>query len=235
MGLRMAPQIPRSLGFLNLERGPSPPQPKPGALLNPATFDFPIISETVAGAWADRVLPGDPSLEPACIAAAQKLVERGAIAISANCGFFIRHQEAVAAAVKVPVALSSLLLIPSLLRQLPPAAKLAVVTADSRIFGEDLLRGCSPSDRARIVIGGVEGGALLRNEMMRPPPPTEDADIEADVLARVAQLRAAHPDIAALLFECTAFPRVTPSIRRKTGLPVYDTTTVCRMTMASAA
>lgn len=231
----MTSPIPRPLGFLNLERGPSPPAPRPGALLNPATFDFPIIVETVAGAWADRVLPGDPTLEPACIAAAQKLVARGAVAISANCGFFIRHQAAVAAAVKVPVALSSLLLIPTLLRQLPPAAKLAVITADSRHFGEDLLRACGSRDRARIVIGGIEGGTLLRNEMMRPPPPTEDADIEADVMARVAQLRAAHPEIAALLFECTAFPRVAPSIRRKTGLSVYDTTTLCRMTMASAA
>jgi len=222
-----------SLGFLNLERGPSPPPPRAGALLNPATFDFPIIVETVEGAWADRVLPGDPTLEPACIAAAQRLVARGAVAIGANCGFFIRHQAAVAASVKVPVALSSLLLMPVLLRQLPPKAKLAVVTADSRIFGEDLFGGCSPGDRARIVVGGVEGGALLRNEMMRPPPPTEDADIEADVLARIAQLRAAHPEIAALLFECTAFPRVSASVRRKTGLPVYDTTTLCRMTMAS--
>ncbi|MGE0095666.1 MAG: hypothetical protein AB7M05_18250 [Alphaproteobacteria bacterium] len=231
----MTSPTPRSLGFLNLERGPSPFAPRPGALLNPATFDFPIIVETVEGAWADRVLPGDPSLEPACIAAAQRLVARGAVAISANCGFFIRHQAAVAAAVKVPVALSSLLLMPVLLRQLAPAAKLAVVTADSTLFGDDLLEGCSASDRARIVIGGVEGGALLRNEMMRPPPPTEDADIEADVTARVAKLRAAHPDIAALLFECTAFPRVTSSVRRKTGLPIYDITTLCRMTMASAA
>lgn len=230
----MALTTSRSLGFLNLERGPSPSEPKLGALLNPATFDFPIISETVAGAWADKVLPGDRTLEPACIAAAQKLVKRGAVAISANCGFFIRHQTAVAASVNVPVALSSLLLTPALLRQLPRAAKLAVLTADSRYCSEDLL-GVGSDDRARIVIGGIEGGKLLQNEMKRPPPPTEDADIQADVAARVAQLRAANPEIAALLFECTAFPRVTSAIRRLTGLPIYDITTLCRMTMASAA
>lgn len=229
----MAARTTPSLGFLNLERGPSPPAPRPGALLNPSTFDFPIIVETVAGAWVDRVLPGDPSLEPACIAAAQKLVSRGAAAISANCGFFIRHQAAVAASVKVPVALSSLILIPTLLRQLPSDAKLAVITADSTLFGDDLLGDCSASDRVRVVVGGVEGGKLLRNEMMRPPPPTEDADIEADVVARIDQLRAAHPEVAALLFECTAFPRVTPSVRRRVGLPIYDITTLCRMTMAS--
>lgn len=90
-----------------------------------------------------------------------------------------------------------------------------------------------PEQRGRVVIGGVEGGTLVRNELKRPPPPTELADIEADVVNCVAQLRGAHSDIAAILFECTVFPCVTPAIRRVTGLPIYDVTTLCRMTMAS--
>jgi hypothetical protein len=229
----MVSQTPPSLGFLYLERGSSPQVVKPGALLNPSTFDFPIIGETVPGAWVDRVLPGDPTLAPACIAAAQKLVSRGAVAISGNCGFFIRHQAAVAAAVKVPVALSSLLLIPILLRQLSSNAKLGVLTADSTHFSDDMLDGYGAGDRARIVVGGIEGGAFMRSEMMRPPPPTDDADIEADVVARIERMRADHPEIAALLFECTAFPRIARSVRRRTGLPIYDITTLCRMTMES--
>jgi hypothetical protein len=66
-------------------------------MVNPATFEFPVISETVTGAWVENVVRGDPALEPAYIAAARRLVERGAIAISSNCGFSIRHQPAVAA------------------------------------------------------------------------------------------------------------------------------------------
>lgn len=235
----MVPQTPRSLGILNLDRGlPSdvvPPMPRPGSMLNPATFDFPIISETVAGAWAENVIRGDPALEPAYIAAARRLVERGAVAISSNCGFSIRHQTAVAASVNVPVAMSSLLLLPALLRQIPTAAKIAVVTADSRHCGEDLLGVENPAERARLVIGGIEGGKLWHNEMRRPPPPTGVADIEGDVAACVARLRAGHQEIAVLLFECTAFPLVTPAIRRITGLPIYDITTLCRMTFASVA
>ncbi|MER9793659.1 hypothetical protein [Mesorhizobium sp. M0213] len=65
--------------------------------MNPTTFDFPVISQAVAGAWPDQMVPGDPALEPACIAAARRLIERGAIAISSNWGFFIRHQAAVVA------------------------------------------------------------------------------------------------------------------------------------------
>ncbi|MCK1740159.1 hypothetical protein IVA80_04530 [Bradyrhizobium sp. 139] len=230
----MASPTQPSLGILNLEPGSSPPvKPRPNSLLNPDTFDFPIILETVAGAWVDRVVPGDPGLESACIAAAQRLVERGAVAISANCGYFIRHQAAVAAAVDVPVVTSSLLLLPALLRQLQAAAKLAVVVAQPKHISEDMLGIDDPAARARVVIGGLEDSVLVRNENMRPPPPTDIADIEKDVIACTAQLRDSYPDIAAFLFECTALPLTAPAVRRMTGLPVYDITTLCRMTLAS--
>ncbi|TFV36133.1 hypothetical protein E4K65_44090, partial [Bradyrhizobium niftali] len=54
-----------SLGILNLERGPAPAAPRLGSILNPTTFDFPVISETVAGAWAENVIRGEPALESA--------------------------------------------------------------------------------------------------------------------------------------------------------------------------
>ncbi|WP_287298478.1 hypothetical protein [Mesorhizobium sp.] len=235
----MTSQTPRFLGILCLEYGLSPgaisPTPEPGSMMDPANYDFPIITETAEGAWADSVIRGNPALEPACIAAAKRLVERGAIAIGADCGFFIRHQAAVAAAMNVPVALSSLLLVPTLLRELPPAAKLAVITADSTNCGKDLLGVDDPADRARVVIGGIEGGKLLRNELVRPPIPTDVADVEEEVGACIDRLCAAHPEIAAILFECTVFPLVTAKIRRSTGLPIYDITDLFRLTLASVS
>lgn len=204
-------------------------------MLHPATFDFPLISETVPGAWVKRVVPGDPALEQACIVTARRLVERGAAAISSTCGFFIRHQAAVAASVNVPVALSSLLLVPTLLRQLPPAAKLAVVTFDSTQFSDDMLGLDNPVARERVVIGGVEGSKVWECEMNIPRIPTGAADIEPDVAACIARLRAKHPEISAILFECTCFPVVASAIRRITGLPVFDITTLYRMTFGSVA
>lgn len=79
-------------------------------------------------------MQGEPALEPAFVTAARRLVEPGAVVISSDCGSAVRHQAAVAAAVSVPVVMSSLLLVPTLLRQLPPKANLAVVTADSEYF-----------------------------------------------------------------------------------------------------
>ncbi|MCK1740901.1 hypothetical protein IVA80_08420 [Bradyrhizobium sp. 139] len=233
----MASPTQRSLGILNLERGrvagATLRAPLSGSLMSPATYDFPVISETVVGAWVDLVVPGAPELEPACVAAAKRLVERGAVAISANCGYFVRHQAAVAAAVDVPVLTSSLLLLPALLRQLPAAAKLAVVVAQPKHISEDMLGIDDPAARARVVIGGLEDSVLVRNENMRPPPPTDIADVEKDVITCTARLRDSYPDIAAFLFECTALPLTAPAVRRMTGLPVYDITTLCRMTLAS--
>ena len=230
------PPLPASLGILNLERGlpdgAHPVDPRPGHLFHPSTFDFSVISETVKGAWADNVIRGDSSLDRAYLEAARKLVSRGAVAISANCGFTIRHQDAIAAAVDVPVATSSLLMLPLLLGQLPRASKVAVITADSKHLTTELL-GLSAADHDRVVIGGVEGGTLWRNEMTRPPPRTEVCDIASDVMDCVTRLRKQQPRIGALLFECTAFPTVSQFVRSQSMLPVYDIADLCRITFAS--
>ncbi|UPK05777.1 hypothetical protein [Bradyrhizobium sp. 170] len=234
----MTLQTPRALGILCLERGLAPgaqPQPMPGSIRNPATFDFPVLSETVSGAWVSNIIRGDPALEPAYVAAAQRLVDRGAVAISSTCGFSVRYQAAVAASVNVPVAMSSLLLLPTLLRQLPPLAKIAVLTYDSTCLSDDLLGINDPVDRARIVVGGIEGGKFWHDEQKRPPASFDVAAIEADLATCATRLRAAHPEIAAIVFECGAFPFVAPAIRRITGLPIYDITSVCRVLLASVA
>lgn len=229
----------RSLGILHLERGlppgAMPPAPVAGSMLNPSTFDFPTMVETVAGAWVENVVRGDPALEPAFIAAAQRLVKRGAVAISSTCGFSIRHQAAIAASVDVPVVTSSLILLPMLLRQLPDRAKIGVLTYDSAHCSEELFGIDDPRERAKIVIGGIEGGKFWHDELKRPAPPTDVAAIENDVAACIGRLRAEHPGIATILFECAAFPAVAPAIRRAVGLPVYDITSLCRLTMASLA
>ncbi|RVC81807.1 hypothetical protein EN766_02475 [Mesorhizobium sp. M2A.F.Ca.ET.046.02.1.1] len=140
--------------------------------------------------------------------------------------------------------LSSLVLAPALLRQIPSAAKLGVVCADSTSFTEDLLGVDNPTDRARVAVGGIEGSKLLQdlcaftvpqNDSKAPLPTLNVADIETEVAACVTRLRAAHPEIAALLFECTAFPIASAAIRRATKVPVYDITDVCRMALASVS
>ncbi|MET4449771.1 hypothetical protein ABIB75_008085 [Bradyrhizobium sp. GM2.2] len=157
----------------------------------------------------ENTIRGDPALEPATIAAARRLVGRGAVAVTSNCGFLIRHQWAVATALDVPVALSSLILLPALLRQLSPAAKIAVLTFDSTRLTEDMLGVVDFADRSRIAIAGVEGGEFWHNSLDRPPRLSGLDVIERDVTASLARIRATHPDIAGIVFECAGFPPVS--------------------------
>ncbi|MER8465655.1 hypothetical protein [Mesorhizobium sp. M1396] len=235
----MTLQTLTAIGILELDEGQALSgclhAPRDHSLLNPATFGRPILTEIVEGAFAEVVIAGDPSLEEACVRAARRLVERGAGLIVGDCGFLIRHQAAVSAAVNVPVAMSSLLFIPALLQQLAPAQKLAVITADSKHCSEDLFGIDNPAHRARVVVGGIEGGEYVRNAVARPLVRVSLDQIEREVAACITRLRAEHPEIGALLFECTGFPVVTGALRRSTKLPIYDITDLCKLTIGAVA
>ncbi|MGX9144661.1 hypothetical protein [Mesorhizobium sp. 128a] len=224
------------LGVLELEYGLLPNSSihyPVGAVLHPETFGIPVIKETVANGWADQLIPGDPNLEESCVAAARRLVERGASIIAADCGFFVRHQRAVAAAVPVPVALSSLLMTKTAFRLMPPGKKLAVVTADANCCSRDLL-GVDEADQARIVIGGIEGGEFWHQFMKRPPAAFDYGTVEKDFVACVEKLLAEHSDIGAILFECTAIPIIAPAMRKLSKLPQYDVNNLIRMLISAA-
>jgi hypothetical protein len=46
------------------------------------------------------------------------------------------------------------------------------------------------------------------------------------VVAAAQRLIARHPDIGAILFECTNFPPHRAAVENATGLPVYDVFTL---------
>ncbi|WP_234896274.1 aspartate/glutamate racemase family protein [Sinorhizobium meliloti] len=122
-----------------------------------------------------------------------------------------------------------------IVRQLSGGAKLAVLTFDSTHFGAELLGLSDPGDLSRVVVGGIENTPTWENEMARPPVRTDLSILQEDVCSCVERLREKHPEIQALLLECTMFPRIAQSLRQSTRLPVYDVTTLSRMLMESIA
>ncbi|BCH12556.1 hypothetical protein MesoLj131c_68140 (plasmid) [Mesorhizobium sp. 131-3-5] len=100
----------------------------------------------------------------------------------------------------------SLLLAAAVIRHLPPGAKLGVVVAHEKYVGTDLLGIVQAhEDRARIVVDGISGSMLVTNELKRPTGtwPIPDSDTEHHLTEAVQRLRAAHPGIGALIFECS--------------------------------
>lgn len=212
----------------------SPSDNWPGHLRWPGTFDFPVIEEIVGGqSLVERSLNADPTIAPLLVTAARRLAERGAVAIATNNGFFIRYQAEVAACVNVPVLTSSLLLLPTLLRQFPKSTKIGLLQLNHASVDEEMLGIENPEDRPRVVVGGTQGGIFWKNEKEGRETPLPV--VESEVTAAAEKLKSEHRDIAAFVLNCSGFSCVAPSIRRTTGLPAYDLTALCRMTMASQA
>lgn len=222
----------QSFGFLALDRGNDEAHPAlPNGLRDKSVFNFPVIREVVEGARFERVLRGDPELEAAYVAAAKRLQQRGAIAITSNCGWAHRFQSAVAASVGVPVALSSMLFLPTLLRQIPLHSKIAVITGAP--MGPDMLQIENPADRARVVVG-ITGSVSFQNELKFPPPPQDAAALVESALTCAKKLLEEYSEIAAFVLESSSLPPASAAVRRQTGLPVYDTTILAKMTLISA-
>lgn len=208
-----------ALGILLLENAPLT---LPRAMGAPETFACPTLYRTVPGAWVDNVVHGDPAALDAYLAAARALERAGAAAITTNCGFTVLYQARLSAGVSVPVATSSLLLLPLLARLIPRGRAIGVVTYDARRLGPGHLEAAGAGAHAvPLVTAGIEDTGSWA-ELAKPEPRLTLDALARDVLETVRRLLRGHPEVSALLLECAAFCPVTPHVRAELRVPVLD-------------
>src|SRR2546429_5667656 len=103
----------------------------PGDVGNAATFPFPVRYHRVSGADPDLVVRrGAEGFLPAFVQGARALEGEGVGAITTSCGFLAKYQQELAAAVRVPVFTSSLLMVPLVHRLLPAGRRGGVHTLE---------------------------------------------------------------------------------------------------------
>lgn len=199
------------------------PRP-PGDIGNARSFPFPVRYEVLEGIPAAHLTrQEEPAAVAALIAAAQRLERSGARIILTSCGLFLRYQARLAAAVGVPVATSSILLLPFLTALLPPGRKVGVLTADARSLSPVLAQ-AGWDDPGQVVIEGMEECPVFRRTILEPTPPFEldPLALQGEVIRAVEQLLKKEPKIGVLLVECTNLPPYTRALRETFGLPVFD-------------
>lgn len=189
----------------------------PGDIGHPASFDFALRYAVVAGATPQRVArDGDPALLEPFLDAARALVAQGAAAISTSCGFLVRWQRELQAALPVPVWTSALLALPALQRDGPAG----VVTIDAAALGAAHLQAAG-ADAATPVEGVAPGGHLQR-ALLDGDVALDPAQAARDVVEAARRLAARRPDMRALVLECTNMPPYADAVRAAIGLPVHD-------------
>ena len=194
----------------------------PGDMGNGETWPFPVLFRVVRGATPEKVvLLGAKGLLPDFIAAAQELVHLGAEAITTNCGFLSLFQRELAEAVQVPVATSSLMQVPWVQATLPPGKRVGVITVSKQSLTPAHLDAAGvPRD---IPCVGTESGREFFRVLIRADHQDMDIDLATqDILDAGRELVARHPDVGAIVLECTNMPPYAAALRDALGLPVYD-------------
>jgi hypothetical protein len=196
-----------------------------GDIGNPDSYGEPPLFEVVRGATVDKIVPAKaPPLIDDFVAAAERLIARGAGAITTGCGFLVLNQEELAARLAVPVATSALLLIPTLTRLLPAGKRLGVLTFSARdLTPAHFVAAGAPTDTP---VEGVTEDGVFQSAIYERPCTDSIAAREVEVVAAARRLTQRHADVGAILFECTNFPPHRAAVESATGLPVYDVFTL---------
>ena len=199
-----------------------------GDIGNPQSYDAPVLFEVVRGATVDKIVPAKaPPLIEDFVAAGERLIARGASAITTGCGFLVLNQAELSSRLNVPVATSALLLIPSLLKLLPAGKRLGVLTfSGADLTPAHFAAAGAPPDTP---VEGVAQDGVFQKAIYEQPCDDSIAAREAEVVAAAQRLIVRHPDIGAILFECTNFPPHRAAVEAATGLPVYDVFTLIGM------
>jgi Asp/Glu/hydantoin racemase len=194
----------------------------PGDMGNATTWPFPVLYRVVKGATPERVvLQGAAGLLADFLDAAAELVSFGAEAITTNCGFLSLFQRELAAHVEVPVATSSLLQVPWVQATLPPGKRVGVLTVSaSSLTPQHLAAVGVPADTP---IAGTENGVEFFRVLIRAEKQDLDVALAArDILDAGRSLLRRHPEIGAIVLECTNMPPYAHALREALGVPVYD-------------
>ncbi|MCL4747747.1 MAG: aspartate/glutamate racemase family protein [Burkholderiaceae bacterium] len=217
-GREGARRPPAAIGVLMLETG----FPRPvGDLGNPNGFDFPLLYERAAGATVARVVSRRAEgLVGPFVAAGERLIGRGACAIVTSCGFLALHQRALADALPVPVATSSLLQVAWANALLARGRRCGVITFDADALGPEHLEAVGAPRDTPIV--GMPASGELRTTIDRDLATLENARVREEVIAAGRELLARDRSVGAVVLECTNLPPHAGSLRTALGLPVFD-------------
>jgi Asp/Glu/hydantoin racemase len=200
----------------------------PGSPMNPRTFDFPVIHASVPGATMDALIynPQTELLRDRFIQAGEQLVRQGVKAVFGGCGFMILFQKELSEALPVPVYSSSLLQLPMINQSLKKDQTIGIISASGVSLTPKHMEIACNGMEIPYVIHGLENRPAFKAAIHDQVGTLDSDAVEADVVAEALLMQQQHPNLGAILLECTDLPPYAKAVNQATGLPVYDITTL---------
>jgi aspartate/glutamate racemase len=197
----------------------------PGNIANATTFKFPVLFKILRGVSGEQIMNGDPALLDPIIQGARELTQQGARAIVGACGSFAYYQKAVAATLEVPAFMSVMLQVPLILQSLRPNQKLGILAASASALTPRVFEQCNITDTSRLAI--TEARDLQEFQVMGSCTGGFNSHrLEQEVVTHVKRFVIDHPEVGAILLQCSDLPPYAWAIQNAVQLPVFDMTTL---------
>jgi len=193
----------------------------PGDMGNALTWPFPVHYRVVGNATPDHVVRRNAEgLLDAFVEAGRDLIDMGVSGITTNCGFLSLFQDELKAQLQVPVAASSLMQVPMLQGLLPPGRRVGILTVSGSSLTPAHLAAAGIA--ADTPVMGTEAGEEFTRVLLDNEQRLDVDKARSDNVAAARRLLDAHPDVGAIVLECTNMVPYAADIALETGLPVHS-------------
>lgn len=213
-----------SIGILLLDTSFAPYIP--GDVANATTYSFPVRFKEVHGLTVEKIFNKDIKFLNQVIEAGKELVEHGVGAITGNCGFMALFQREAAKQLEVPVFLSSLLQLPFLTRIIGEGQKVGIITANSEILDNALLREVGIKNMNSVYIKGMEDKENFRKAIIEEIGWLDSEKVKKEVVSVAEEMVKEDPKIKVILLECSCLPPYGMAVQEAVNLPVFDFVTM---------
>jgi hypothetical protein len=194
----------------------------PGDIGHPASFGVPTRHVVVERAVAGKVVQDAAALRASglaedFVAAARRLEQEGAAAITTSCGFLVLFQRELQQAVRVPLVTSSLVMLPDLLAA---EAQVGVLTISGQRLGPEYFAAAGvPPERMRdVIVEGMPADGEFASAILGDRAEMDADRAREEAVAAALRLRLRAPGLRTLVLECTNLPPHAQSIEQATGL-----------------
>lgn len=211
--------------------------PAPGDVDHPGSYPYEVHYHMVKGLTFEMCQAGKltPEVETAFLQGIKDLEAKGVSVITGDCGFMMWLQELARRNTKLPVIMSSLATLPAITASYTRDEQVAIFTANGQsLLGmEQLIKaecGVDVKDKRYIFVGceevpGFEAVALGQKVDVRKVTP--------GIVKKAQEILTKHPQVRAILMECTELPPYSDAMRHVCGVPVFDAITACDFYIAS--
>eukprot|EP00429_Kryptoperidinium_foliaceum_P051093 CAMPEP_0176105734 /NCGR_PEP_ID=MMETSP0120_2-20121206/53059_1 /TAXON_ID=160619 /ORGANISM="Kryptoperidinium foliaceum, Strain CCMP 1326" /LENGTH=691 /DNA_ID=CAMNT_0017439851 /DNA_START=65 /DNA_END=2140 /DNA_ORIENTATION=+ len=203
--------------------------PGAGDIDSPASFGYDVFFRVVPGMTFEMCQSGKftPAVERNFSEAIKWLEQKGACAITGDCGFMMAFQVLASKIATRPVFMSSMVQCPIIATAYDPNDQILILTANDKSLAPQkdvLLNKCGfDVEEDRFIIVGCQNvpgfDAVAKGEEV----PHEY--VQPGIVKLTQEVLKKNPRINAILLECTELPPYADALRASTGLGVWDAIT----------